>query len=259
MNRLFNSIIRRLRTRATDSSSALKGLSPAVVELVHAVRRKNLTFLSNRKLARLARLCEIATLANSNGMFIEAGCALGGSAILLAQHKPKNCELRVYDVFAMIPAPSERDGPDVHLRFEKISRGEATGLGGAVYYGYQENLYERVCATFSEFGITPNSDGVYLIKGLVQNTLHVDGPVFLAHIDVDWYDPVTVCLERILPRLTDDGFLVLDDYNDWSGCRRAVDDYFRGIKKDYEFDLTAENLVIAKKGNPWVRTSAYSL
>jgi O-methyltransferase len=255
----LTALIRRLRGRVTTSSSDLSGLSPDVVELIHAVRQKNLTFLSNRKLARLARLCQIARLANSKGLFIEAGCALGGSAILLARHKPADSDLRVYDVFAMIPAPSERDGADVHQRFEKIGRGEAVGLGGEVYYGYQKNLYERVCSTFSEFGIEPNSNGVHLIKGLVQDTLHVDQPVFLAHVDVDWYDPVLVCLERIVPRLTDDGFLVLDDYNDWSGCRRAVDDYFSGIKSAYEFDLSSESLVIAKKGNRWIRTPAYSL
>ena len=239
MKRSLTTLIDHIHARLTGSSSALDGLSLSVVELIHAVRQKNLTFLSNRKLARLARLCEVAVLANSKDLFIEAGCALGGSAILLARLKPKGSDLRVYDVFAMIPEPSERDGADVHRRFEEISRGEATGLGGDVYYGYQENLYERVCSTFSECGIKPNSAGVDLIKGMVQDTLHVDGPVFLAHIDVDWYDPVLVCLERIVPRLSDDGFLVLDDYNDWSGCRRAVDDYFRGIKHDYEFDLGA--------------------
>jgi O-methyltransferase len=255
----LTALIHRLRDRLTSSSSGLNGLSPSVVELIQAVRQKNLTFLSNRKLARLASLCEIAKLANSKDLFIEAGCALGGSAILLARHKPEESTLRVYDVFAMIPAPSARDGADVHQRFEKIDRGEATGIGGELYYGYQENLYERVCATFSQFGIEPNSNGVHLIKGLVEDTLQVDAPVFLAHIDVDWYDPVSVCLERIVPRLSADGFLVLDDYNDWSGCRRAVDDHFRGIKHGYEFDLGAGNLVIAKKGNQWVRTAAYSL
>jgi O-methyltransferase len=258
MKPLLTTLFHRIRARLTKNPSGLNGLSPSVVELIHAVREKNLTFLSNRKLARLARLCEIAKLANSSDLFIEAGCALGGSAVLLARHKPKASELRVYDVFAMIPAPSERDGTDVHRRFEEISRGEASGLGGEVYYGYQENLYARVCSTFSEFGIEPNSDGVHLIKGLVQDTLQVDQPVFLAHIDVDWYDPVLACLERIVPRLSDDGFLVLDDYNDWSGCRRAVDDYFKGIKDNYVFDLSAGNLVIAKKSNQWVGTSAYN-
>jgi O-methyltransferase len=259
MQRLVRTLLRRLRARLTNSPSTLEDLDPTVVELIQTVRRRNLTFLPERKLGALAKLCNFARLAGSEGLFIEAGCALGGSAILLARQMPKNSELRVYDVFAMIPKPSERDGPDVHQRFETISRGKATGVGGDVYYGYQENLYERVCATFLEFGIVPNSERVHLIKGLVQDTLHVDAPVLLAHIDVDWYDPVLVCLERIVPQLSDDGFIVLDDYNDWSGCRRAVDDYFKGTKPQYEFDLSAGNLVIAKKSNQWVRSRALSL
>jgi O-methyltransferase len=251
-------LLRKLRARFAGSPSSLEGLDPAVVDLIQTVRRRHLTFLTERKLGALTRLCNFAQQSGSGGLIIEAGCALGGSAILLARQMPNNCELRVYDVFAMIPKPSERDGPDVHERFETINRGKANGLGGDVYYGYQENLYERVCATFSEFGIEPNSERVHLIKGLVEDTLQVDAPVSLAHIDVDWYDPVTVCLERIVPRLSDDGFVVLDDYNDWSGCREAVDDYFKGIKREYDFDLNAGNLVIAKKSNRWVQKRALS-
>jgi hypothetical protein len=84
MKRFLKPLIHRLRTQLTDSSSALNRFSPPVIELVQTVRHKNLTFLSEKKLARLAKLCEIAVQANSNGLFIEAGCALGGSAVLLA-------------------------------------------------------------------------------------------------------------------------------------------------------------------------------
>jgi asparagine synthase (glutamine-hydrolysing) len=36
------------------------------------------------------------------------------------------------------------------------------------------------------------------------------------------------CLERIAPLLVPGGRIVLDDYYMWSGCRRAVDEYFEG-------------------------------
>jgi hypothetical protein len=62
----------------------------------------------------------------------------------------------------------------------------------------------------------------------------------LAHIDVDWYEPVHVSLERIEPRLSPGGALVIDDYEDWSGCRRAVDEYFSGDRMhSYSMDLSA--------------------
>jgi asparagine synthase (glutamine-hydrolysing) len=34
------------------------------------------------------------------------------------------------------------------------------------------------------------------------------------------------CVERISPLLVPGGRLVLDDYYAWSGCRKAVDEYF---------------------------------
>ena len=41
------------------------------------------------------------------------------------------------------------------------------------------------------------------------------------------YASVHLCLERIVPHLIPGGILVIDDYYRWSGCRDAIDDYFR--------------------------------
>jgi asparagine synthase (glutamine-hydrolysing) len=36
------------------------------------------------------------------------------------------------------------------------------------------------------------------------------------------------CLTRIAPLLSVGGRLIIDDYDTWSGCRAAVDEYFAG-------------------------------
>jgi asparagine synthase (glutamine-hydrolysing) len=246
MNTHVKHLLKRLASRAGLHDRAIDAFPKDTVDLIQEIQRRHLTYLSSAKIARLLHLCEAARRLDASGLVIEAGCALGGSAILLAKHKPRLCELRVYDVFATIPPPSARDDADVHTRYETISSGNAVGLGGDVYYGYQAHLYERVCRTFVEFGIEPNANGVQLIKGLVEDTLQVDRPVLLAHIDVDWYDPVTVCLERIVPKLSEHGAIVLDDYKDWSGCHKAVDDYFRARKHEFRFDLSGGNLVVTR-------------
>lgn len=76
---------------------------------------------------------------------------------------------------------------------------------------------------------------VHLVKGLFQDTLHIGDQVALAHIDADWYESVMTCLTRIAPRLISGGVLVIDDYDDWSGCRTAVDEYFADRHEEYEF------------------------
>ena len=69
-----------------------------------------------------------------SGVFIEAGCALGGSSILIATVKGKNRSLFVYDVFGMILSPIKEDTQDVHNRYKTIVKGESKGLGGDKYF-----------------------------------------------------------------------------------------------------------------------------
>jgi hypothetical protein len=251
--------IKRILRKQKAQDQYLMGLRPESRHLFENIRSKNLTYLSSSKIARLSKICDICSNIEDKTVFIEAGCALGGSAIFLAKSKPSSSVLRVYDVFEMIPPPSEMDNQDVHQRYKIIKSGKSRGLGGEQYYGYENNLYEKVIQTFRDFDLDPHSADVQLIKGMVQDTLKVDLPVLLAHIDVDWFDPVATCLERIIPNLHPEGFVVIDDYNDWSGCRNAVDEFFRGIKAEYIFDDEAGNLTIAKKSNKWMHSTLYSL
>jgi asparagine synthase (glutamine-hydrolysing) len=203
--------------------------------MVKRVRREKLTYLST------AALCDLHDLANAvgrqgvDGCIIEAGCALGGSAIVLADAKPTETPLHVYDVFGMIPAPEENDGEDVHRRYKLIASGKAAGISGDRYYGYEPDLRNRVIEHFRMLGVPVEQHHVELHTGLFQDTLRLKTPVALAHLDGDWYRSVLTCLERIWPWLIVGGVLVIDDYDAWSGCRRAVDDYFAGRKAEYRF------------------------
>jgi len=217
---------------------SLTARHPNSVSVIRKVKNKNLTYLEKWALADLAQV----TLANErkgiNGVIIEAGCALGGSAIVIASAKARERPFYVYDAFGMIPPPSEKDGQDAHERYKVISSGKASGIDSGRYYGYENNLYEQVRKTFEEFGLETNTHNIKLIKGLYEDTLRVDFPVSLAHIDSDWYKSVMTCLNRIEPYLVPGGTLVIDDYFCWSGCKRAVDEYFSGKDQSkYEFKI----------------------
>jgi hypothetical protein len=96
---------------------------------------------------------------------------------------------------------------------------------GDPYYGYVDQLYDRVVENFERFGQPVDGRRVSLYKGYFEDTLHPQVEIAFAHIDCDWYDPVKLCLERIVPRLSAGAYVVLDDYNDYGGCRRAVDEF----------------------------------
>ena len=159
------------------------------------------------------------------GAIVEAGCALGGSAIVLARSKAPERDMYVYDVFGLIPPPSDHDGDDVKQRYATIVAGESEGIGGGRYYGYEPDLLAKVEANFDRFAVNPSGHNIHLVEGLFHETLHPDWPVALAHIDGDWYESVKVCLDRLWPVISSGGVIVVDDYYAWTGCRRAVDEF----------------------------------
>lgn len=211
-------------------------LRPRPPAIVRAVRAANLTYLKPDALTDLYATLRRVERAGVPGSVVEAGCALGGSAIVLAAAKSPARPLYVYDVFGMIPPPSGHDGPDIQDRYEVIRNGRAAGIGGDRYYGYEEDLLGKVADSFRRHGFPPERHNVHLVKGLFQDTLHPAGPVALAHLDGDWYESVMTCLRRIEPRLSVGGVFVIDDYDAWSGCREAVDEYFADKRDRFRFD-----------------------
>ena len=204
-------------------------------ELIASVRANGLTYLDESALLDLYETVARLERDGVGGIIVEAGCALGGSAIVLAAAKKRPRAMAVFDVFAMIPPPSELDEADVHERYQVIASGKAEGIQGNRYYGYEDDLLQRVQQNFRAHGVHPAEENVRFVKGLFEDTLRIDEPVALAHIDGDWFRSVYTCLERIEPHLAPGGVMVIDDYDHWSGCRKAVDEYFAG-KEGYSFD-----------------------
>lgn len=214
---------------------------PGVVSDVVAV---GLTYLEPAALLDLYEAVRKIEIAGTSGAIIECGCALGGSAIVLASAKSPRRRMFVYDVFGMIPPPSDKDDADVHQRYEMIRSGQSSGIGGAAYYGYEDDLYHKVAGAFAGHFLPLEANGIRLVRGLFQDSLKVDRPVALAHLDGDWYESTMTCLERIVPHLNVGGRLVIDDYDAWSGCRKAVDAYFATRGDGFKFERRARLHVV---------------
>lgn len=210
---------------------------------LEAVREEKLSYLTQEQLESLVSCVLEADAAGREGILIEAGTALGGSAIAMALAKAPERELRVYDVFGLIPPPGEEDGADVHERYQVIAAGEASGRDGDDYYGYRDDLLGEVGGSFARHGVPTETSNVSLVPGLFEDTIAGDEPVALAHVDGDWYSSTITCLERIAPRLVPGGRLVIDDYYSWSGCRKAVDEYFAD-RAGYRVEMRAKVHVV---------------
>ncbi|MEK1889782.1 MAG: TylF/MycF/NovP-related O-methyltransferase [Phyllobacterium sp.] len=235
----MNAIVRRAR-RVIDTS--------LLSSTARAVRRERLTYLSPRKLRRLEAALNEVLQRQVPGDVAEFGVALGGSAIVLAKTATRlGRSFHGFDVFGMIPPPtSDKDDVKSKDRYQKITRGESTGLGGDLYYGYRDNLYDDVRRAFTKHGLDVDNSAIGLHKGLFENTLPSTKMqhVAFAHIDCDWYDPVTYCLNEVADRLSQQGIILIDDYHDYGGCRVATDEFLR-MRSDFSFE-DGENVVLRR-------------
>lgn len=207
---------------------------PWECQLIETLRREKLTYCGFPKLENICQAISRVLENEAEGIYVEAGCALGGSAILIASMKPPDVGFKVFDIFGMIPPPSDRDGEDAHQRYAEIASGTSLGLGDNQYYGYINDLKTTVEENLRKFHLETESNNISLIEGFFENTMTFQCAIAFAHIDCDWYDSVNTCIERIAPHISLNGVMVFDDYNSYDGCKRAVDEW---LKRDQRFCL----------------------
>ena len=235
--------LRGLTLRRVRNAAVKWSLSPCA----RSVMGRRLTYLSPQKLRVLERHMKRVDRQRVPGDFVECGVALGGSAILLSSFLSPDRNFHGYDVFEMIPPPGPKDESDAHDRYKVIQTGASRGIAGEAYYGYMKNLRDVVIENFGKAGLTVDDKRINLHRGLFEDTLHFapGAQVALAHIDCDWHDPVLLCLERIYAHLAVGGCMILDDYNDYRGCRTATDSFLKD-KPDLRLIATAPNAVVMR-------------
>lgn len=200
------------------------------------VVRDKLTYLNFEKLDRIDDACR--RTAGVAGDILEFGVALGGSGILMAKYALPPKRFIGFDVFGQIPPPtSDKDDEKSRSRYDIIQSGQSKGIRGAEYYGYRNDLLQQVSNSFAQYDVPVDGEHIILMKGLFEDTLPTMDihKVSLAHIDCDWYDPVALCLSFCADRLSVGGIMIIDDYNDYGGCRTAVDE-FLGHRQEFKLE-----------------------
>ena len=163
------------------------------------------------RLVALYRLSEEVNRLSMPGDFVECGVYNGGSAAIMASFcertEPKR-NIWLFDSFEGLPKPTDKDGdraPD--------------------YEGWCHGDLAKVTRVFQEMRIP--EDRVRVVKGWFQDTFPtVEIPrIAILHIDADWYESVKLCLEKFYDSVQPGGYVVLDDYGAWEGCRIAADEF----------------------------------
>jgi len=173
---------------------------------------------------------------NVPGDLLEAGVWLGGCTIfmqgMLVRKGVTNRRIWVADSFEGLPPP--RSDVDRALTSYDLSWSEYLAVG-----------VDEVRANFARFGLL--HDNVSFLKGWFSNTLRA-APIqqlALLRLDADLYESTMDVLTALYSKVSRGGFVIVDDYHSWPGCRQAVDEYRRA------FDVTAPLLPIDEQAVWW--------
>jgi O-methyltransferase len=177
------------------------------------------TLAGTERVQNLYRLAQRIEVERIPGDVIECGVYNGGTAAVLASvatHSKLNRTVWLFDSFQGMPPTTEADGEEA-VRYVGEVRGSAQEV---------KNLLQRTGADLSH---------VRIVEGLFQESFPtVQIPkIALLNIDADWYESVQLCLENFYDCVVPGGFISLDDYGHWQGCRRAVDEFFLARSLSY--------------------------
>lgn len=166
--------------------------------MVHPTRQEN-----------LLRLANDVELRNVPGVVVECGVLDGGTAALMAYGTAQSGrKVHLFDSWRGLPDPSEKDG-----QAAEAWAGDVVGSP------------KRVIRVMKRLNI--NLDRVFFHQGWFDQTFPKAGiqQIALCHIDADFYESVRLSLETWVPRVSPGGYIQIDDYAAFIGCKKAVDEY----------------------------------
>jgi O-methyltransferase len=174
---------------------------------------------------RLMNAYEVVQMAEGKrlpGAIVECGVYKGGSSAVMTMAASPSRHVWLFDSFEGLPEPTEQDGAAAVEYAGHRAGGALEPIGQCV--GPLDVVKELF---FEKLQIDPAR--VHIRQGWFQQTLpsarEEIGPIAVLRLDGDWYDSTRVCLENLYDLVIAGGFVVIDDYGYWEGCRRAVDEF----------------------------------
>ena len=199
--------------------------SVKIYDLYSSLRSKGLTCLGPERFVGAAvKVLDVIT-NNVEGSIVECGTYKGGCLAIMAKFAYPERKVWGFDTFDGIPRPSEKDGSCAS------ARGHKGDLAATV-----EDVYDSLDTVSSP------KDHVTLVKGLFQDTIKEKkseiGKIAVLRLDGDWYDSTKVCLDEFYDQVSDGGWIIIDDYGHWPGCKLAVDEFIASRGLNVELIVT---------------------
>ncbi len=155
------------------------------------------------------------------GCVVECGVWRGGMIAGMVAVLGAGRQYFLFDSFEGLPPASEElDGASA-IAWQSNTR-------SAAYYNNLTAAEEEAAAAMKLSGATSFS----IVKGWFNETIPRFAPpseIAVLRLDGDWYESTRVCLENLYPHLAPGGIIIIDDYYDWNGCARAVNEFLSGL------------------------------
>ena len=161
------------------------------------------------------------------GDIVECGVWKGGSMMAVTKAllalKSTERELYLYDTFAGMTAPSNRDSSKFERKTTQQSFDAMQEKDGTCKWCFSS--LEETRRNVTSVGYPEQK--IHFIKGPVEETIPktIPGKIALLRLDTDFYESSKHEMVHLFPRLVSGGVLLLDDYGHWEGQRLAVDEY----------------------------------
>lgn len=156
------------------------------------------------------------------GAFVECGCCNGGAGAMTIPFLSER-EYWLFDSFEGLPLPTKED----------IKAEDDSAATTHWKKGWDKGDIERVQELYLSSLHFP-SEKLHLVKGLFQETVPKTRSkikqIALLHLDGDWYKSTKVCIENLFDHVVPGGFIVVDDYGHWNGCKKAIDEFLQQRK-----------------------------
>jgi O-methyltransferase len=157
----------------------------------------------------LLRLCEEIERNKVPGDVVECGVLDGGTAALMAYGtRTSGRGVHLFDSWEGLPNTTEEDGPEA-----------------AVWIGEDVGSPSRVISVMNKLGIEQRR--LHFHRGWFDQTFPKASinQIALLHADGDFYASVKLTVETWFPKIAPGGYLQIDDYAAFVGCRRAIDEF----------------------------------
>ena len=164
--------------------------------------------------------------AGVSGAFVDCGVWKGGSALTmiytLMALKSQIKDSYLYDTFAGMAEPTDVDvSVSGFVAKKKFLADQISPTKNNWCLSDIEEV-KRVL-----FNTGYNKEALKFVKGKVEDTIPqtIPNEISLLRLDTDWYTSTKHELTHLFPLLKSGGVLIIDDYGEWEGARKAVDEY----------------------------------